>query len=236
MGQLDALILKNKAETAAITQYMSVAAAGNIYTLDLSQKTNFKIETVADRNQVETATVVGTITTAGNATVVVTAAGMTGSPKTQSVAVALNDTASQVAAKIITALQADNAVTGLFTVGGTNANITLTKTVIANEDTTLNISIANGTCAGLTGSSTSANTTGACINKAIAFSNMSTEAGLCLAISVLLTYTNSASITHPTGTVWANGTPTFTVGKKYLLSYISFDNGTTWLGSSAGGW
>jgi len=48
--------------------------------------------------QVETAVVVGTITLAGNAKFTVTAAGMTGSPKDISVAVALNDTAAQVAA------------------------------------------------------------------------------------------------------------------------------------------
>lgn len=109
--------------------------------------------------QIETATVVGTITTAGNATVIVTAVGVTGSPITYSVAVALSDTATLVAGKIITVLQADANLTAVYTVGGTGANITLTRKTPASNDTTLNINIANGTCAGLTASPTSANTT-----------------------------------------------------------------------------
>ena len=122
--------------------------------------------------QVETATAVGTITLAGNATVVVTAAGMTGSPKTISVAVALNDTAAQWAAKVRTALAADAAVAALFDVSGTSASIILTRKPVktytigmtsvplyAANDSTLNISLDNGTCTGITTAATSANTT-----------------------------------------------------------------------------
>jgi hypothetical protein len=115
-------------------------------------------ESHAHAAQVETATVVGTITLAGNATVIVTCTGMTGSPKTFNVAVALNDTAAQVAAKIIAALAADSAVTALFSVGGTGADIVLTKLTVAANITNLNISTDNGTCTGLTTESTSANT------------------------------------------------------------------------------
>jgi predicted phage tail component-like protein len=107
--------------------------------------------------QVETATVVGTITTAGNATVVVTASGMTGSPKTISVAVALSDTATLVAGKIRTALSADSNVNAKFTVGGTGTTVILTAKTVAANDATLNISIANGTCVGLTVAPTSVN-------------------------------------------------------------------------------
>lgn len=122
--------------------------------------------------QVETATAAGTITLAGNATVVVTAAGMTGSPKTFSVAVALNDTAAAWAGKVRTALAADAAVAAMFTVGGTNASITLTRkalgshainggtvNVYADNDATLNIALDNGTCTGITTAANSANTT-----------------------------------------------------------------------------
>lgn len=108
--------------------------------------------------QVETATVVGTVTTAGNAAIIVTAAGMAGSPKTFNIAVALNDTASQAAAKIREALEADPAVTALFTVGGSDANITLTQLLATDNDNALNIAVDNGTCAGLTAAPTSANT------------------------------------------------------------------------------
>ena len=109
--------------------------------------------------QVETTTVVGAITTAGNATVIVTADGMTGSPKTISVAVALSDTSMQVATKIRTALNADSAVTSLFIVGGTDSDVSLTALSYAVNDATLNISINNGTCAGLTADTTSSDTT-----------------------------------------------------------------------------
>ncbi len=109
--------------------------------------------------QVETATVVGTITGSGSATVIVTAAGMTGTPKTISVAVLAGDTASQVAGKIRTALGLDAAVIALFTVGGTGATVTLTRAIPAANDGTLNISVDNGTCTGLTAVGTSANTT-----------------------------------------------------------------------------
>lgn len=109
--------------------------------------------------QVETATVVGTISTLGNAEVVITAAGMTGSPKTIAVAVLENDTAAIVAGKIRDALALDAAVTALFTVGGLDTTVTLTKILPGVNDATLNISIDNDTCAGLTTAATSANTT-----------------------------------------------------------------------------
>lgn len=109
--------------------------------------------------QVETATVVGTITLAGNATVVVTAAGMTGSPKTVNVAVALNDTASQVATKIQTALLADSAVSGMFNITTSGANVILTRGIEAADDATMNVSIDNGTCTGLIAAPSSTNTT-----------------------------------------------------------------------------
>ena len=111
--------------------------------------------------QVEKNTVVGTITTAGNAAVVVTALGMPNSPKTVSVPVALNDTATQVATKIVAALQADPNVAGFFTsaTGGTGADVILTVRSTALNDDSMNISIANDTCAGLTNSLTSTTTT-----------------------------------------------------------------------------
>lgn len=109
--------------------------------------------------QVETATAVGTIGTAGNATVVVTAYGMTNSPKTISVAVASADTAAIWAGKVRTALAADVDVSAFFTVGGSSTTISLTaKSAIAN-DNGMNLSLANGTCTGITAAPTSANTT-----------------------------------------------------------------------------
>lgn len=122
--------------------------------------------------QVETATAAGTIGTSGNAEVIVTASGMTGSPKTLSVAVESGDTASVWAGKVRTALAADTDVTALFTVSGTGADIVLTRdptytdtvggttvNVYPANDATLNISLDNDTCTGITTAATSADTT-----------------------------------------------------------------------------
>ncbi len=109
--------------------------------------------------QIETATVSGTITLTGNASVIVTSAYMTGSPKTLSVAVTNGDTASIVAGLIRTALAFDVDVAAQFIVSGTSVNIILTAHVARANDTTLNIAIDNGTCTGLTAAPTSANTT-----------------------------------------------------------------------------
>lgn len=108
--------------------------------------------------QIETATVVGTISTAGNVTVIVTALGMPSSPKTISVPVLLGDTALLVGPKIVSALQADTDVAGYFTVSGTGATVILTAKSTRLHDASLNISVANGTCAGLTNALTSVNT------------------------------------------------------------------------------
>lgn len=123
---------------------------------------------IAGAAQVETATAAGTITLAGNAQVIVTAAGMTGSPKTFAVAVALSDTPTLWAEKVRTALAADAAVSELFTVSGATDKIILTRkptfsnayvSFYADNDATLNISLGNGTCTGITTATTSANTT-----------------------------------------------------------------------------
>jgi phage tail sheath gpL-like len=114
--------------------------------------------------QVETATAAGTIGTAGNASVTITATGMTGSPKLVSVAVAASDTAATWAGKVRAALAADTDVTALYAVGGTTTAITLTRLansrgVIPANDATLNIALANDTCTGITPAASSANTT-----------------------------------------------------------------------------
>lgn len=118
-----------------------------------------KTAAVAGTRQVETATVVGTITTAGNATVIVTAADMTGSPVTFNVAVLVGDTASVVAGKIRNAINGNYSLVEMFTVSGSGANVVMTSKHLSANDSTLNISVDNGTCAGLTQDLTSTNTT-----------------------------------------------------------------------------
>jgi len=110
-------------------------------------------------SQVETATVTGTITSVagGNAAVIVTCTGMTGTPITTNVAVVLADTAAIVAGKIRTALQGVANITGYLTVGGSGVYVTLTRLNSATISN-LNISIDNGSCTGLTAAPNSANT------------------------------------------------------------------------------
>jgi len=122
--------------------------------------------------QVETATAAGTISGAGNASVTVTSAGMSGSPLTVSVAVANGDTAATWAGKVRTALAANATIAARFTVSGSTTAIVLTRkptstftvgattvNILPANDTTLNIALANGTCTGITTAATSTNTT-----------------------------------------------------------------------------
>ena len=109
--------------------------------------------------QVETATVTGTITLTGNASVIVTSSYMPNSPKTLSVAVTDGDSASTVAGLIRVALAFDADVSSTYSVSGTGADIILTAHTAAANDTALNVAIDNDTCTGLTAAPTSANTT-----------------------------------------------------------------------------
>lgn len=141
-------------ETATVVGTIATDGAAAVVVTAAGMTNSPKTLNVAVNNgtlQVETATVVGTIgaSGAGNATVIVTAAGMSNSPKTVSVAVANNDSASTVAGKIRTALGLDADVSAFFTIGGSGVYVTLTAKAAAANDATMNISITNGTCSGL---------------------------------------------------------------------------------------
>src|SRR5262249_29828168 len=109
--------------------------------------------------QQETATAAGTISGSGDAAVVVTAAAMSGSPITINVAVLNGDTASQWAAKVRTALAADTVIGTFFPISGSTPAITATANQSVANDGTMNISLDNGTCTGITTAGTSANAT-----------------------------------------------------------------------------
>lgn len=110
--------------------------------------------------QVETATAAGNISSSGNLTVTVTAAGMTNSPKAVSVAVLdTDDDGTAIGAKIRTALGLDADVAAFFDVSGATDQIILTAKTAAANDATMNIALANDTSVGLTPAATSANTT-----------------------------------------------------------------------------
>lgn len=126
--------------------------------------------------QVETATAAGTVTTPGDATVTITASGLTGSPLAVTVAVEFNDTATLVAGKIRAALVSTDDVAAMFDISGTTTDIILTRRPLASytlgteiidtayaNDGTLNIAIANDTSAGITAAPTSTNTTTAVV-------------------------------------------------------------------------
>lgn len=189
------------------------------------------INDVYDIKQVETATVVGTITTAGDATVIVTAGGITGSPFTLHVAVELDDTASEVAEKIKTAMGELTALVAVWEIGGTGADITLTRKIASADDTDLNISIANDTCAGLTDAVASVDTTaGGINNKTIKFLNVPRDCELKIDM-----YYDGGTITWDDGITWlAEFTPT--AGKTGQYELKTHDGGTTWMGRFIGEW
>ncbi len=110
-------------------------------------------------SQVERATVVGTITTAGNATFTITGAGITGSPVAISVAVLLGDSAFAVAEKAVAAIKLNAAVSALYEAYQKGNQVFLRRKVAAANDATLNIAYTNGTCAGLTPAATSTDVT-----------------------------------------------------------------------------
>jgi len=95
----------------------------------------------------------------GDAEVIITSALLEDSPLTISVAVAVDDTASDWAEKVRDELNDTEEITDAFTVSGAGASIILTAKVAAANDSTLNISLDNDTCNGITTAASSANTT-----------------------------------------------------------------------------
>lgn len=152
-------LVYNDAPTVAYSLAMQIAS-GDTLTLDTA--TGIVTGTVAGVFQVETATIVAAAgcTTAGDLTVTVTSALVTGSPLAISVPLTLaENTASLVAAEVRSVLGATAAVTAHYTVGGTGATYSLTALVKAADDATLNLAHANDTSAGITTSATSTDTT-----------------------------------------------------------------------------
>jgi hypothetical protein len=111
-------------------------------------------------HQIETAETLGAVTVGGIMTVTVTAAGLAGSPKTYSIPVIIGDDVGTWPLKAITVMNADPALTSLFTVTNDmyQANIILTARNTGPNDSTLNIAIAHGTSVGITNTPTSYNT------------------------------------------------------------------------------
>lgn len=120
------------------------------------------------QSQVETATVGGAATASANVIVTVTAANITGSPIATNVAVINGDTASQVATKIRTALDAVAAITSKYTVSGATTEVILTSNTALANDATLNIAIDGSTnSTGVPDAATSANTTAGIASRSV---------------------------------------------------------------------
>ena len=118
------------------------------------------VRTVEGTKQVETATISTAPTGAGNATVTITAANITGSPVALSVTLLGTENANQTAIKIVDAINANKEIRKRFTATHGSPDIHLTANRAAANDSTLNIAIANGSPSpGLTPAATSANTT-----------------------------------------------------------------------------
>ena len=147
--------------------------------------------------QVETATAVGAISGTGNLTVTVTGAALTGSPIALSVAVISGDTPAQWAEKVKDALNANGVISALYTATRSVANIILTAKLGTIPDLTLNIAMANGTCAGATAAPTSANTTAGWINRTN-FSGGATESGLTSGNTAVTIVLSDAATVHAT--------------------------------------
>lgn len=150
----------------------------NITTCNTTGSTAF----VAGTAQVETATITAAsgATSSGTMTMVLTSAGMTGSPLNVPVALVTgtHTTAALIASAARTALSANAVVAARFSIGGTGADIVLTRkptsthtvptgtlNLYSANDTTLNLAIPAGL--GVTLAATSANTTAGVVSDGV---------------------------------------------------------------------
>jgi hypothetical protein len=147
--------------------------------------------------QVETASIVGTITGDGDATFTITGAGITGSPVAIAVPVLDGDTATVVAAKAAAAVNANAAVVTLYVASSLVADFILTAIKSAVDDATLNIAYTNGTCTGLTPDATSTDTTAGVLGD---FRGMDAGAHT-IDVTNKKVYKNTGSAAVPTWTV-----------------------------------
>lgn len=150
------VILTAKAPASNVSNLNIALSNGTCAGLTAVSTSANTIAGVATVKQQEHIYVTGTIGTAGNAAVVVTAEGLANSPITLSVPVASGDSSTTVAAKVNAALEENADITDFFTISSANGRyVRLTAKTAADNDTTRNISIANDTCTGLTATPTS---------------------------------------------------------------------------------
>jgi len=107
-------------------------------------------------NQIETAVVVldGTVS-GGTTNWTLTANGMTGTGDAFNVTTVSADTASMVAARAVTVMNANANITALFSVVADGPNVVITRKVAAADDATLNLAYADNGGSGLADDSSS---------------------------------------------------------------------------------
>lgn len=157
-GATDKVILTALKEAANdATLNIDIHFTPQVGTIDDTTSADTVAGELTETLQIETATLVGTCTTAGALTVIVTGASVAGSPLSMQVEIAASDTPTQQATKIKTAIDIA-AITDNYTVGGSGADITLTTIAAAANDATLNIDYHITTDIGVTNALTSADT------------------------------------------------------------------------------
>ncbi len=131
---------------------LTIGQAGDLFVADTYNDTIRQIRTAGIQ---AVATAAGTITTDGNAKVIVSDAKLAGSPITVSVPVLTNDTPTAWATKVVTALQANTTISASYAFGQNGTSILVTAVASDITDTTLNVALANDTCTGIAEAPTS---------------------------------------------------------------------------------
>lgn len=156
-GAIKKFCVDNKFDLTEQTLDTTNVTSKNSVELDITTET-LEDGAATAVQQVETATVVGVITTAGDATVTITSA-LFAEDEVISVAVAENDDQDAIALKIRTEVALNETVVANFTISGDADKFILTAIDAAVNDETLNIAIDNDTSVGITTAATSENTT-----------------------------------------------------------------------------
>jgi len=155
--------------------------------------------------QVETSTVVGTVTGSGNVHVVCTSTSIAGSPLQTVVAVLITDTADTVATKIRAGIGAVAAITLNFVVGGSGQYVTLTPKVAVADEAALNIDYHMDTGTGLTNDLTSDTTTTGVAPVAIAYVTNIGGPGLALDTQDVTTHDQASAFEEVVATLLRSG-------------------------------
>lgn len=161
--------------------------------------------------QVETATVVVTTVTAGDANFILTADGMTGDPITTAVTLANGDSADTVATKAVAAMNLNANITAMFSVVANGPRIVITRLIAAANDTTLNLAYANDTSGGLTDDDISDATTAGVADVAIAYVSNISGPSLALDTEDVTTHDSTDGWEESIGTILRSGEVTLDI-------------------------